>query len=74
MVKEPEEPTKLGLPEGLQITQDEDRGFKDQRQGKYKGYKLNRLRKQEQSHHQKKLFDIPVPSRDVTYQTLPGQD
>jgi hypothetical protein len=22
----------------------------------------------------KKLFDIPVPSRDVTYQTLPGQE
>jgi hypothetical protein len=22
---------------------------------------------------QKKLFNIPVPSRDVTYQTLPGR-
>ncbi len=22
----------------------------------------------------KKLFDIPVPTRDVTYQTLPGQE
>jgi hypothetical protein len=22
----------------------------------------------------KKLFEIPVPSRDVTYQTLPGQE
>jgi hypothetical protein len=22
----------------------------------------------------KKLFDIPVPSRDVTYQTLPGRE
>jgi hypothetical protein len=22
----------------------------------------------------KKLFDIPVPSQDVTYQTLPGQE
>jgi hypothetical protein len=23
---------------------------------------------------QKKLFDIPVPSRDVTYETLPGRN
>jgi hypothetical protein len=33
-VREPEVPTKIGLPEDLQIIQDEDRGFKDQRQGK----------------------------------------
>ncbi len=25
-------------------------------------------------HTVKKLFDIPVPSRDVTYQTLPGRE
>jgi hypothetical protein len=25
-------------------------------------------------HFKKKLFDIPVPCRDVTYQTLPGQE
>jgi hypothetical protein len=37
MVKEPEKPRKIGLSEGLQITQDEDRGFKDQRQGKNRG-------------------------------------
>ncbi len=25
-------------------------------------------------HRKKKLFDIPVHSRDVTYQTLPGRE
>jgi hypothetical protein len=25
-------------------------------------------------HRKKKLFDIPVPSRDVTFQTLPGRE
>jgi hypothetical protein len=33
-VKKPEELRTTELPEGLQIIQDEDRGFKDQRQGK----------------------------------------
>jgi hypothetical protein len=27
-----------------------------------------------QLHRKKKLIDIPVPSRDVTYQTLPGRE
>jgi hypothetical protein len=45
-VRKPEEQRKIGLPEGLQITQDEDRDSENQRTRKIEMKKnLNRLRK-----------------------------
>jgi len=36
--------------------------------------KLQRYVFQISLHTAKKLFDIPVPSRDVTYQNIPGRE